>query len=356
MQKFLQKLEGVSQALLDPLSYLTAAGLLLVVGALLTSGPLRQLLPVLNWTPIRLAGGLLYNSMMVIINNLSIFLCVGIAAARTRTEKQEAALLALMAYLVFLTANHTTLEILGRLAESDGLTGLAATGQTSILGIQVMDTGVTGGILLGFAAAKIFDRTCETQFTGLVTQVYSGLRWSFLCITAFAAAFGMAVCFVWPPLQEGIRAMTGWIAASGHAGIFLYGFLERLLIPTGLHHLIYMPFQFSALGGSMTVGSVTYTGAYMVTMAEYSYGLPLTDDIVWMYTGFTKTFGYLGIAAAFILTAKRSAGSARLRPSCRWRSQRRWRPSPNRSISCSASSRPCCGCSMRPLQAASWSC
>ena len=143
MQKFLQKLEGVSQALLDPLSYLTAAGLLLVVGALLTSSPLRQLLPVLNWTPIRLAGGLLYNSMMVIVNNLSIFLCVGIAAARTRTEKQEAALLALMAYLVFLTANHTTLEILGRLAEADGLTGLAATGQTSILGIQVMDTGVT---------------------------------------------------------------------------------------------------------------------------------------------------------------------------------------------------------------------
>ena len=305
MQKFLQKLEGVSQALLDPLSYLTAAGLLLVVGALLTSSPLRQLLPVLNWTPIRLAGGLLYNSMMVIVNNLSIFLCVGIAAARTRTEKQEAALLALMAYLVFLTANHTTLEILGRLAEADGLTGLAATGQTSILGIQVMDTGVTGGILLGFAAAKIFDRTCETQFTGLVTQVYSGLRWSFLCIAAFAAVFGMAVCFVWPPLQEGIRAMTGWIAASGYAGIFLYGFLERLLIPTGLHHLIYMPFQFSALGGSMTVGSVTYTGAYMVTMAEYSYGLPLTDDVVWMYTGFTKTFGYLGIAAAFILTAKK---------------------------------------------------
>ena len=76
MQKFLQKLEGVSQALLDPLSYLTAAGLLLVVGALLTSSPLRQLLPVLNWTPIRLAGGLLYNSMMVIVNNLSIFLCV----------------------------------------------------------------------------------------------------------------------------------------------------------------------------------------------------------------------------------------------------------------------------------------
>ena len=179
-------LERFSRAMLAPLSYLSAAGLLLVVGALLTSGPLRQLLPVLNWTPIRLAGGLLYNSMMVIINNLSIFLCVGIAAARTRTEKQEAALLALMAYLVFLTANHTTLEILGRLAESDGLTGLAATGQTSILGIQVMDTGVTGGILLGFAAGAMLYVVVEE----MIPEMSQG-RHSHIGVLAFAAGFSV---------------------------------------------------------------------------------------------------------------------------------------------------------------------
>ena len=307
MQKLLQKLERFSQALLAPLSYLTAAGLLLVVGALLTSSPLRQLCPALNWPPIRLVGEVLYNGMMVLINNLSAILCVGIAALRTRTEKQEAALLSFMAYLIFLTANHTALDALGRLAQPDGLTGLAATGQTTILGIQVMDTGVAGGVLLGFAAAYIFNHSCEKQFKGLITQVYSGLRWAFLCIAAFAAAFGLAVCFVWPPLQQGIHAITRWIAASGELGIFLYGFLERLLIPTGLHHLIYMPFQFSALGGSVTVGSVTYTGAYTVTMAEYSNGLPLTGNIVWMYTGFTKTFGYFGIAAAFIFCARRGS-------------------------------------------------
>lgn len=305
MQKLLQKLEVFSQSLLAPLSYLTSAGLLLVVGALLTSAPLRQLCPVLNWMPVRLAGELLYNGMMVLINNLSVILCVGIAAVRARTEKHEAALLAFMAYLVFLTADHTALDVLGRLAEPDGLTGLAATGQTTILGIQVVDTGVAGGILLGFFTAFIFNRSCKKQFTGLISQVYSGLRWAFLCIASFAAVFGLAVCFVWPPLQSGIRAVTGWIAASGNAGIFLYGFLERLLIPTGLHHLIYMPFQFSALGGSLTVGSVTYTGAYTVMMAEYSYGLPLTEEVVWMYTGFTKTFGYLGIAAAIIFTARK---------------------------------------------------
>ena len=111
MQKFLRRLERFSQSLLSPLSYLSAAGLLLVLGALLTSKPLCQALPVLQWAPLQLVGQLLYNGMMVLINNLSVILCVGVAAVRAKTEKQDAALLALMAYLVFLTANHTALEM-----------------------------------------------------------------------------------------------------------------------------------------------------------------------------------------------------------------------------------------------------
>ena len=304
MQKLLQRLEYFSQVLLSPLSYLSAAGLLLVAGALLTSKPLYQVLPVLQWGPLHLAGQLLYNGMMALINNLSVILCVGVAAVQARAEKQDAALLALMAYLIFLTTNHTALEALGLLAEPDSMTGLAGTGQTTILGIQVLDTGVAGGILLGFAAAWLFNRTFERPFKGVITQLYSGLRWSFLCLSGLAAAMGLVFCFLCPPLQRAVGALTGWIAASGNAGIFLYGFLERLLIPTGLHHLIYMPFQFSALGGTLTVGSVTYSGAYTVTMTEYTMGLPLSDSIVWMYTGFTKTFGYLGIAAAFIFTSR----------------------------------------------------
>lgn len=279
MQKFLRRLERFSQSLLSPLSYLSAAGLLLVLGALLTSKPLCQALPVLQWAPLQLVGQLLYNGMMVLINNLSVILCVGVAAVRAKTEKQEAALLALMAYLVFLTANHTALEALGLLAQPNGMTGLAGTGQTTILGIQVVDTGVASGIVLGFAAAWLFNRTCEKQFYGMITQLYSGLRWSFLWLSALAVALGLGFCFVCPPLQRAVSALTGWIAASGNAGVFLYGFLERLLIPTGLHHLIYM--------------------------TEYTMGLPLSDGIVWMYTGFTKTFGYLGIAAAFIFTARK---------------------------------------------------
>lgn len=239
MQKFLRRLERFSQSLLSPLSYLSAAGLLLVLGALLTSKPLCQALPVLQWAPLQLMGQLLYNGMMVLINNLSVILCVGVAAVRAKTEKQDAALLALMAYLVFLTANHTALEALGLLAQPNGMTGLAGTGQTTILGIQVVDTGVASGIVLGFAAAWLFNRTCEKQFYGMITQLYSGLRWSFLWLSALAVALGLGFCFVCPPLQRAVSALTGWIAASGNAGVFLYGFLERLLIPTGLHDRVH---------------------------------------------------------------------------------------------------------------------
>lgn len=226
MQKFLRRLERFSQSLLSPLSYLSAAGLLLVLGALLTSKPLCQALPVLQWAPLQLMGQLLYNGMMVLINNLSVILCVGVAAVRAKTEKQDAALLALMAYLVFLTANHTALEALGLLAQPNGMTGLAGTGQTTILGIQVVDTGVASGIVLGFAAAWLFNRTCEKQFYGMITQLYSGLRWSFLWLSALAVALGLGFCFVCPPLQ---RAVTASVASITEPIDFLFCFVSPLL-------------------------------------------------------------------------------------------------------------------------------
>ena len=125
------------------------------------------------------------------------------------------------------------------------------------------------------------------------------------CMVVFSILFGFGSCFFWPPVQNVISALTDLIATSGNFGLFLYGFLERFLIPTGLHHLIYTPFQFSALGNSLTVGDATYTGSYIVMMMEYSMGLPFSDGIVWMYTGFTKTFGYFGIVAAFIFCARK---------------------------------------------------
>ena len=248
-EKVMNGLEKFSKAMLSPLSYISAAGLILVLGALLTSTSLSAMIPVLQWTPIKLLGQLIYNCIMVIINNLSLMFCVGIAAALAKKNKQQAAIIGLMSYFMYLTAGNVTLTQLGMLAEADPMVGLYGTGQSTV--------------------------------------------------------FGFGSCFFWPPVQNVISALTDLIATSGNFGLFLYGFLERFLIPTGLHHLIYTPFQFSALGNSLTVGDATYTGSYIVMMMEYSMGLPFSDGIVWMYTGFTKTFGYFGIVAAFIFCARK---------------------------------------------------
>ena len=304
-EKVMNGLEKFSKAMLSPLSYISAAGLILVLGALLTSTSLSAMIPVLQWTPIKLLGQLIYNCIMVIINNLSLMFCVGIAAALAKKNKQQAAIIGLMSYFMYLTAGNVTLTQLGMLAEADPLVGLYGTGQSTVFGIQTVDMGVFGGILLGLVCGWVYNRTCEKQFKGIITQIYSGNRWSFTCMVVFSILFGFGSCFFWPPVQSVISALTDLIATSGNFGLFLYGFLERFLIPTGLHHLIYTPFQFSALGNSLTVGDATYTGSYIVMMMEYSMGLPFSDGIVWMYTGFTKTFGYFGIVAAFIFCARK---------------------------------------------------
>lgn len=342
-EKVMNGLEKFSKAMLSPLSYISAAGLILVLGALLTSTSLSAMIPALQWTPIKLLGQLIYNCIMVIINNLSLMFCVGIAAALAKKNKQQAAIIGLMSYFMYLTAGNVTLTQLGMLAEPDPMVGLYGTGQSTVFGIQTVDMGVFGGILLGLVCGWVYNRTCEKQFKGIITQIYSGNRWSFTCMVVFSILFGFGSCFFWPPVQNVISALTDLIATSGNFGLFLYGFLERFLIPTGLHHLIYTPFQFSALGNSLTVGDATYTGSYIVMMMEYSMGLPFSDGIVWMYTGFTKTFGYFGIVAAFIFCARKENRKRPLPFWCRWPLPPLWLPSPSRWTSCSASLRPSCG-------------
>src|SRR5699024_11790781 len=123
-KKILNAMETFSKAMVQPLSYISVAGMLLVLGVLLTNDSIVQLLPFLNFGPIQTIGQLLYDSIMAIINNLGLIFVVGIAAALARKDKHQAALIGLMAYLIFLVGNNTTLQIKGQLAEANEMLGL----------------------------------------------------------------------------------------------------------------------------------------------------------------------------------------------------------------------------------------
>ena len=306
--KVMGALEKFSKAMVQPLSYLSAAGIIIVLGVLITNNTIKTALPFLQWGPIQAFGQLVYNAVMGIINNLSVIFVIGIPAALAKNEKHKAALIGFMTYLMYLISSNTLLNLTGTLAEQQPMLGLYGTGQAMILGIQCVDMSVFGGIILGCIVGWIFNRTFEKRFKGAF-QIYSGANYSLICLVFVAIAFALVANNVWPVVQGWISALGGVIKGTGAFGIFLYGFLERILLPTGLHHLVYTPFQFSDMGGVLQLGETTVVGAYPIVMAEMSMptealaGGHFSDSIYYCSIGFTKMFGYIGIGAAFIYTA-----------------------------------------------------
>ena len=302
MKKILNALEVFAKAMVQPLMYLSVAGMILAIGSLLTNTTVTGLLPFLAWGPIQIVGKLMYETMMILINNLGLLFVIGIPAALAKRDKQQAGLIGFMSYMIYLKTSNLMLVQTGALAEPSAMLGLFGTGQATILGIQVVDMSVFGGILLGCLVGWVFNKTCEKKFGGAM-QIYSGVRFSFACMVAVSIAFGVVSNIVWPVVQGGISAMANFIKSTDVFGLFIYGFLERLLIPTGLHHLVYTPFQFTDLGGVLNLGETVVAGAYPIVMTELSMGVPFSDSIYYMAIGFTKMFGYIGIGAAFIHTA-----------------------------------------------------
>ena len=245
MKKILNTLEVFAKAMVQPLMYLSVAGMILAIGSLLTNSTVTGLIPFLAWAPIQVVGKLMYETMMILINNLGLLFVIGIPAALAKRDKHQAGLIGFMSYLIYLKTSNIMLSTMGKLAEPSAMLGLFGTGQATILGIQVVDMSVFGGILLGCIVGWIFNRTCEKKFGGAM-QIYSGVRFSFACMVAVSILFGAVTNIVWPVVQGSISALANVIKSTGVFGLFIYGFLERLLIPTGLHHLVYTPFQFTA--------------------------------------------------------------------------------------------------------------
>ncbi len=296
-------LEAFAKSIVQPLMYLSVAGILLILGILLTNSTITAMVPVLQSGPLATVGKIIYNSLMFLINNLSIIFCVGIAGAMAKKNKGHASLIALMSYFLFLEANNITLSSTSALAEASGMLGLTGTGQSTVMGIQVLDTGVFGGIIIGCVTGAIFNRFSSKQF-GVALSMFSGVRFPFLIMILVSWVMGAAFCVIWPPVQGAISSLAALIKESGNFGLFIYGMLNKLLVPTGLHHLIYAPFQFSDVGGSLAVGETVYAGAYPVRMIEMSMtGQPFSDTTYYNSYTFNNLWPYIGIGLAFIATA-----------------------------------------------------
>lgn len=300
-EKIMDALQKFSKAMFIPVLILPIAGILIAVGNLFTNTRLQAVLPFLNNPVTTGFGTLLSGSLTAILTNLGVIFCVGLAVGLADKKKSEAGFIALLTFLVFINAMNKFMGLRGILAEGS----LTGTGQALVLGVQVLDMGVFLGLLLGIVVALVHNRFCETEFNNAF-QIYGGTRFVFIVLIPVTVVLAVILTFVWPFAQAGINALGAFIHGAGNFGIFIYGTLERLLIPTGLHHLVYTPFLYTSLGGTATIGGQVLEGArniYYAEIADESIKV-LSQSVIWDARGISKMFGLIGACLAMYHTAR----------------------------------------------------
>lgn len=256
-------LQRVGRSFMLPIAILPVAGLFLGIGGSFTN---ETMLETYGLMGVMGPGTFIYAILQVlnaagsiVFDNLPIIFAMGVAIGMAKQEKEVAALSAAIAFFVM----HATIGALITDFGAPDLSGATA----SVLGINSLQMGVFGGIIVGLGVAALHNKYYKIQLPQ-VLSFFSGTRFVPIISSAVYLVVGIAMYYVWPVIQTGINALGGFVLASGYAGTWLYGFIERALIPFGLHHVFYIPFWQTALGGTATVGGALVEGAQNIFFAE----------------------------------------------------------------------------------------
>ena len=260
-------LQRVGRAFMLPIALLPIAGLLLGIGASLTN---EAMLEAYNLMGAMGPGTFLYSvfSLLasvgtVIFDNLPIIFAMGVALGMAENEKATATLSAAIAFFVMHKTINSLLLITGRLTNEALNDGTIA----NVVGIQSLQMGVFGGIIVGLGVAYLNNRFYKIRLPNVIS-FFGGTRFVPIISTAVYLLVGVLMFFFWPYVQSGIYALGNLVLKSGYAGTFIYGFIERILIPFGLHHVFYLPFWQTGVGGSALIDGVMVYGAQNIFFAE----------------------------------------------------------------------------------------
>ena len=258
-------LQRVGRSFMLPIALLPIAGLFLGVGSSFTN---PTTLETYGLSGIIYEGGLLYTILTVmsktgsvVFDNLPLLFAIGVAIGMAKREKEVAALAGAISYLIMNTA------ISALIAARGGVESMAANSTASVLGITTLQMGVFGGIIVGLGVAALHNRFYKIQLPQ-VLAFFGGTRFVPIICSVVYLFVGVALFFVWPIVQTGIAALGNLVLNSGYAGTWIYGIIERALIPFGLHHVFYMPFWQTELGGAMVVDGVLVQGAQNIYFAQ----------------------------------------------------------------------------------------
>ena len=258
-------LQRVGRSFMLPIALLPVAGLLLGIGSSFTN---ETMLAAYGLNNVIHPGTLIYTILDVmsqtgsaVFNNLALLFAMGVAIGMARKEKEVAALSGAVAYIIMNTAIQAMINAAG------GVDAMPANSTTTMLGITTLQMGVFGGIVVGLGVAALHNKFYKIELPQ-VLAFFGGTRFVPIISSIVYLVVGIAMFYIWPVVQSGIAALGALVLASGYAGTFIYGLLERALIPFGLHHVFYMPFWQTAVGGTAIIDGVTVTGAQNIFFAE----------------------------------------------------------------------------------------
>lgn len=258
-------LQRIGRSFMLPIALLPAAGLLLGIGSSFTNA---AMLEAYGLTGVVYQGGILYAILDImnqcgsaVFDNLAFLFAMGVAIGMAKREKEVAALSGAIAYLVMNTA------ISALIHASGGVQAMPDNSTADVLGITTLQMGVFGGIIVGLGVAVLHNRFYQIQLPQAIS-FFGGTRFVPIVCTGAYLVVGVVMFYVWPIIQQSIALIGNLVVRSGYVGTWIYGVTERALIPFGLHHVFYMPFWQTALGGVATVDGALVQGAQNIFFAE----------------------------------------------------------------------------------------
>ncbi len=262
-------LQRVGRSFMLPIAILPVAGLFLGIGGSFTN---PNMIEAYGLTKILGEGTVLHVLLTVlskcgdiVFANLPILFAIGVAIGMAKKEKEVAALSAAIAYFIMHSAINAMIDV-RNLAEVLPSGSIAST-----VGIESLQMGVFGGIIVGLGVAALHNRFYKIELPQ-VLSFFGGTRFVPIISAVVYLFVGILMSFIWPSVQNGILALGDLVMRSGYAGTWVYGFLERALIPFGLHHVFYLPFWQTAVGGTAIVGGQLIEGAQNIFFAELASG------------------------------------------------------------------------------------
>ena len=265
-------LQRVGRSFMLPIAILPVAGLLLGIGSSFTNATMIEtygLQAILgDGTILHGLLTIMSKAGSVIFDNLPLIFAVGVAIGMAKKEKEVAALAAMISFFVMHISINAMLVLRGDILADGSIAEHVLSGTVAeMCGIQTLQMGVFGGIIVGLGVAALHNRFYKIQLPNALS-FFGGSRFVPIISTIVYVGVGIVMYFLWPFVQEGIYALGGLVTGTGYFGTLIFGIIKRALIPLGLHHVFYLPFWQTAVGGTMEVAGQLVQGGQNIFFAQ----------------------------------------------------------------------------------------